>query len=139
MKIICLYTISSCFGCIPVCACQYFSLSHKTLSKSSPSLTTTSWINWSCNYVILQMAELHISEKLLATSHSRLHVSDHTVIDITCMNSESFLKSSSRTCISFTAAFPGYQINYIFGITSQSTSYFVLTFHVMASKFSRNY
>ena len=42
-----------------------------------------------------------------------------TGINITFMNSESFLKTSNRTDLLFTATFTSYQINYDFvGVTS---------------------
>ena len=39
-------------------ACQYFFLSHKTLSTSSPSLTKTCSISCTCKYSVLHVADL---------------------------------------------------------------------------------
>ena len=50
-------------------ACQYFSVSHKTLSASSPSLTRTCSISSTCKYPVLHVADLQTSRRWLATPH----------------------------------------------------------------------
>ena len=50
-------------------AYQYFSVSHKTLSASSPSLTKTCLISSTCRYPVLHVADLQTSRRWLATPH----------------------------------------------------------------------
>ena len=104
--------------CVKVksCTCQYFSLSHKILSISSPSLATTCSINWTCKYSVLQMADIQTFKRWLATAR--------LIVPILIL--ESFLKTSSRTNILFAAAFTGYQINYVFEVQVKVT----LLFHL---------
>ena len=55
-------------------ACQYFSLSHKTLSASLPSLTRTCSISCTCKYSVLHVADLRTFRRWLATPNLILPV-----------------------------------------------------------------
>ena len=54
-------------------ACQYFSLSHKTVASSTP-LTRTCSISCTCKYSVLHVADLQTFKRRLATPHLILPV-----------------------------------------------------------------
>ena len=56
------------------CACQYFSLSHKTLSASSSFYTGTFTINCACKYSNLLVEEQQTLSRLFFTPHLILSV-----------------------------------------------------------------